>query len=389
MAADAETCPPTADNYDKEKPMSRSRNWEQAAALAALVVSFVLLGAGNALAQHYKRTDLTADVASTSPTAPNTDGRLVNPWGMSRGSGSPWWISDNGSGQSTLYTGVGAALAHPDVFISLPSGQPGGSPTGTVFNYPGAFELTPGNPAFFLFATEDGTISGWNPKVDPNNVVVKVNRSAKAIYKGLAIATTARGPRLYASNFQSGEVEVFDGSFHRVRVDDGFLDEDLPPNYAPFGIQNVGGNIVVTFAHRDPGSKDQDHGPGLGYVDVFDLAGRLVLRLQHGPFLNAPWGIALAPGDFGPFSHRLLIGNFGDGAIHAFNAVTGRFEGTMLDPSGNALSIAGLWSLSFGGNTANNGLATELFFTAGPNDESNGILGKITAVSSDQRGNAE
>jgi uncharacterized protein (TIGR03118 family) len=275
--------------------------------------------------------------------------------------------------------------------VSIPraDGTPGGAPTGTVFNYTGAFEVASGQSAFFLFASEDGSISGWNPNVNPTSAIVKVNHSATAIYKGLALATTRQGPRLYASNFASGGVEVFDGHFHRVTTAGGFLDPNLPPNYAPFGIQNVGGNIVVTFAHRKPGSKDEDHGAGLGFVDVFDHSGRLLLRLQHGPYLNAPWGIAQASGDFGPFSHRLLIGNFGDGYIHAFNSVSGKFEGTLLDQTGYPLWIDGLWGLSFGGNNTNSGLATELFFTAGPNEENDGILGKITATGSEQRGNSE
>jgi uncharacterized protein (TIGR03118 family) len=368
--------------------MSRTRNRQYAAPMATLLLTLFLLSSGSALAQHYQRTDLTADNSSTSPTAANFDPNLVNAWGIARASGSPFWISDNGTSLSTLYDGTGAPRSLV-VSIPAPNGQPGGTPTGTVFNYTGAFEVAPGQSAFFLFATEDGTISGWNPNANATAAIVKVNHSGSAIYKGLALATAPQGPRLYATNFASGGVEVFDGKFHRVSVAGAFLDPNLPLNYAPFGIQNVGGNIVVTFAHRKPGSTDEDHGPGLGFVDVFDLAGRLVLRLQHGMFLNAPWGIALAPGDFGRFSHRLLIGNFGDGHINAFNAVTGKFVGTMLDQDGNMLSIDGLWALTFGGNSANNGLATELFFTAGPNDENDGLFGKITPVSTEQRGNAE
>jgi uncharacterized protein (TIGR03118 family) len=374
--------------------MSRSRNWKPAAGVAALTLTFLLLGASNGLAQHYQRTDLTTDNSSVSATAPNVDPNLVNPWGMARSSGSPWWISDNGTSLSTLYNSIGAPRSLV-VSIPAPNGQPGGTPTGTVFNYTGAFDVGPQQPAVFLFATEDGTISGWNPGANATAAILKVNRSGKAIYKGLALATTAQGPRLYASNFQSGRVDVFDGNFQRVHMGEGFHDPKLPRDYAPFGIQNVGGNIVVTFAHRAPGSKDEDHGPGLGFVDVFDTSGELLLRLQHVDSLNAPWGIAQAPGDFGVFSHRLLIGNFGDGTIHAFNAVSGRFEGTLLDSTGAPLAIGGLWGLSFGGDTtatatasANNGLATELFFTAGANDENDGILGKITAADG-QRGNAE
>jgi uncharacterized protein (TIGR03118 family) len=196
-------------------------------------------------------------------------------------------------------------------------------------------------------------------------------------------------PHLYATNFQSGEVEVFDGKFHKIPQIGRFVDAKLPSNYAPFGIQNVGGNIVVTFAHRKPGSHDEDHGPGLGFVDVFDIRGNFLLRLQQHFSLNAPWGIALAPGDFGPFSHRLLIGNFGDGLIHAFNAVSGQLEGTLLDSTGAPLTIGGLWGLSFGGDNPNSGLATALFFTAGANDEADGIYGMITPTSNEQRGNSE
>jgi uncharacterized protein (TIGR03118 family) len=367
--------------------MLHSRNWNHAAGVAALTLAFVLTAVSTGLAQHYQRTDLTADNANTSP-APNIDPNLVNPWGMSRASGSPWWISDNGTWLSTLYDSTGAAKSLV-VSIPAPNGQPGGTPTGTVFNYTGAFEVTPGNPAFFLFATEDGTISGWNPSVDFANAILRVNRSGKAIYKGLALASTSQGPRLYASNFQSGGVEVLDGHFHTVHVSGGFLDPNLPANYAPFGIQNVGGNIVVTFAHRKPGSHDEDHGAGIGFVDVFDVSGKLLLRLQHGAYLNAPWGIAAAPGDFGPFSHRLLIGNFGDGTINAFNIVSGKFEGTMLDANGSPLSIGGLWGISFGGDDTNSGPATQLFFTAGANDEADGIFGSIAATGSEQRGNSE
>jgi uncharacterized protein (TIGR03118 family) len=370
--------------------MSRLRNWKHAAEAAAVTLTFLLLAASNGLAQHYQRTDLTTDNATVSPTAPNVDPNLVNPWGMSRSSGSPWWISDNGTSVSTLYdsTGLPKSLV---VSIPAPDGQPGGTPTGTVFNYTGAFEVGPGQSAFFLFATEDGTISGWNPGANPTAAIVKVNRAGRAIYKGLALATFPNGtPRLYATNFQSGEVDAFDRNFHKISLPAGrFVDPNLPANYVPFGIQNVGGNIVVTFAHRKPGSHDEDHGPGLGFVDVFDIRGNFLLRLQQHFSLNAPWGIALAPGDFGPFSHRLLIGNFGDGLIHAFNAVSGQLEGTLLDSTGAPLTIGGLWGLSFGGGNLNSGLGNQLFFTAGANDEADGIYGMITPTSNEQRGNSE
>jgi uncharacterized protein (TIGR03118 family) len=352
-----------------------------AAALAAIVL-FAVFTASNAQAQHFTRTDLTTN---------SVDPNLVNAWGMSRASGSPWWISDNGTGLSTLYDAAGAAQGLV-VTVNPPNGHDGPSaPTGTVFNANvTAFEVATGQHAIFLFSTEDGTIAGWNPNVDGTHALVKVDNSAAgAIYKGLAIGVTPGGPRIYVSNFASGEVEIYNAKFHRVNRNAAFTDSRLPANYAPFGIQNVGGNIVVTFAKHLPGEKDELHGAGLGFVDVFDLNGNLLLRLQHNQTMNAPWGIAQAPTDFGVFSHRLLIGNFGDGTIHAYNAVSGKLEGTIEDSTGVPISIDGLWAISFGGGNTNSGLANELFYTAGPNEESNGLLGKLAPVGSDQRGNAE
>ena len=360
------------------------------AALATIVFTLVLM-ASNAMAQHFTVTDLTANNPNVA-NVPNIDPNLVNAWGMSRSSGSPWWISDNGTGLSTLYDGTGLAQSLV-VTIPLPKGQTGTSaPTGTVFNaFNGAFEVVPGQRAVFLFATEDGTIAGWNPNVDANNAVIKVDQSKNgAVYKGLAIGMTAGGARIYATNFSSAEVEIYDFKFRRINRNAGaFTDSQLPANYAPFGIQNVGGNIVVTFAKRTPGSKDEMHGAGLGFVDVFDLTGKLLLRLQHNQTMNAPWGIAQAPSDFGTFSHRFLIGNFGDGTIQAYNAVSGKLEGTLQDANGAPIWIQGLWAISFGGGNTNSGLANELFFTAGPNDEGDGLLGKLSPVGSDQRGNSE
>lgn len=343
-----------------------------------------------AAAQQYHRTDLTTDSSAVSPSAANVDPNLVNPWGLSRSSGSPWWVSDNGPGLSTLYnaTGLPQSLV---VTIPTPDGTGTAAPSGTVFNSTSAFLVGPGAKAFFLFVTEDGTISGWNPTVNPNAVLLK-NRAGKAIYKGCAVATTAAGPRFYATNFQSGQVEVFDGNMNRINAGDttAFRLPGLGNVWAPFNIQNVGGNLVVTFAHRALGSHDEDHGAGLGQAGVFNPNGQLLLRLQGGTFFNAPWAIALAPGDFGRFSHHLLVGNFGDGTIHAFNLFTGKHEGAMLDDTtGQPLSIDGLWALSFGGDSANNGNATTLFFSAGPNDEGDGIFGQLTAISAEQPGNSQ
>lgn len=369
--------------------MSEASNRPGARRFTAMIAGVTFLLGSAAFAQKYQQTNLITNSASVSSTA-TIDTNLVNAWGLSRSSGSFWWISDNGSGLSTLYDSAGGI---GPLVVTIPTeknGTPPSAPTGTVYNYTTSFEVASGAPSVFLFVAENGTISGWNPGVDVNNAVVKVDRSKDgASFKGCAIATTPSGPRLYVSNFTTGRVEVYDGNFKRLQDEKAFQDSSLPPNYVPFGIQNVGGNIVVTFARRAPGEGDEDHGNGVGYVTVFDTRGRVLLRLQHGAFLNAPWGIALAPGDFGPFSHRLLIGNFGDGRIHAFNPVSGAFEGTMLDSTGAPLSIEGLWAISFGANSTNGGSATELFFTAGPGDESNGLFGKLTATATEQRGNSE
>ncbi|MDD5266909.1 MAG: TIGR03118 family protein [Methylococcales bacterium] len=361
-------------------------------------ITFSVAGFGH----QYTRTDLTADVA---PTAKHLDPNLVNAWGLSRSSASPWWISDNGTGLSTLYDLDGA----PQTLVVTipPPGKSGTSaPTGTVFNYTSEFMIQQQQggtqaKAIFLFVTEDGTISGWNPKVNATNAVIAVNRSGKAIYKGCAIAQTRKGSRLYATNFQSGKVEVFDGAFNRIhldehafRLDDHDFDKDASSinkngSYVPFNIQNVGGNLVVTFAKKQAGAKDETAGKGLGRVVVFDVNGHKLLSLQHGPWMNAPWGIAMAPSDFGTFSHRLLIGNFGDGKINAFNPVSGHFVGSLLDANNkpNPLVIDGLWAISFGGGNLKSGALNELYFTAGPNDEANGLFGKLTAV--EQKGNSE
>jgi uncharacterized protein (TIGR03118 family) len=349
------------------------------------------------LAQHYIRTDLVADIAATSPNTLNIplDPSLINAWGIARGSNNPFWVADNGTGLSTLYNGAGVKNG---LVVKIPTldGTGTSAPTGTVFNYNPAFEVVPGKPAVFFFATEDGTIAAWNPQVDLNNAVLVVKRGGKAVYKGIAIAQTRAGTFLYATNFQTGRVEVFDNKYQLVKTLSLVFGDEVPHErdndlrgLVPFGIQNIGGNLVVTFAKRDPNSDDEKHGPGLGAVGIFDGNGKLLQLMQLGPFLNAPWGIAMAPTDFGVFNHRLLIGNFGDGTILAFNIVTGRFEGRLLGTDNNPIVIDGLWGLAFGGDAPNNGLAKELFFTAGPDDENAGLFGKITPVAAEQRGITE
>jgi len=359
------------------------------------VATLAILLPAFAAAQHYHRTDLTTDASTTSPTAPTVDPDLVNPWGLSRGSGSPWWVSDNGTGLSTLYTGTGAKVllggTQDAVKIPTPDGTGTAAPTGTVVNTTSGFLVGPNAKAFFIFVTEDGTISGWNPTVSPNAVLLK-NRAGRAIYKGCALANIGTRSFLYVTNFQSGHVEMWDTNMTRINPGKRtmFRLPGLSTSWSPFNIQNVGGNLVVTFAHRAPGSRDEDHGVGLGHVGIFDAAGHLLARLADGGWFNAPWGVALAPGDFGSFTHRLLIGNFGDGTIHAFDLFTGKHLGAMLDDTTRMpISINGLWAISFGGDSTNNGNATTLYFSAGTNDEANGTFGSLTPSSTEQPGNSQ
>lgn len=343
-----------------------------------------------AQSQHYKQTNLVADQASA---APMTDAHLVNPWGVSRSSGGPWWISDNGTGLSTLYDGKGDTIPLVVTIPPADSNSQTGSPTGTIFNGTTGFALAPGKPAVFLFATEDGTISGWNPGVAPTSAVIVVNTKEKSVFKGLTSATanTEQGPQtfLYAADFRKGRVQVYDSQFHHLEeLSERFRDEELPDGYAPFNVQNVGGNLVVTFALQDNAKHDEVDGAGLGYAAIFTPEGKLIRRLQHGPWFNAPWGITGVPSDFGAYSHDLLIGQFGSGEILAFNPVNGRFEGRLQDATTNhPITIDGLWGLSFGNGQAA-GSATALYFAAGSNHEQDGLFGTITAVENTS-GNAD
>jgi uncharacterized protein (TIGR03118 family) len=349
-------------------------------------------------AQHFTRTDLTVNQSAVSPTAPNLDSNLKNAWGLTRSATSAWWIADNHAGVSTLYDSAGVPQPTSPLIVTIPgvNGEQG-TPTGTVFNYTTGFEVAPGAHAIFLFVTEDGTIAGWNPTVKPTDAVQVVPvpttsgqpAHTEAVYKGCTLATTAQGTFLYVTNFGEGRVDVFDSAFHRVHLGQyAFRDPRVPKGFNPFNVQNVGGNLVVTFAKKERGNDDETHGPGLGFVAIFDPQGRLLMDLQHGSFLDAPWGVTQAPSDFGAFSHRLLIGNQGDGTINAFNLVTGKFEGKLLDESGANLAIDGLWALNFGSN-GTSGSAIELFFTAGPDEEADGLFGKIVPLSTEQRGSNE
>jgi uncharacterized protein (TIGR03118 family) len=268
--------------------------------------------------------------------------------------------------------------------VTIP--PPGGAtftaaPTGIVFNGGGAFSVTENSlvgSSAFIFDTEDGTISGWSPSVDVHNAVLAVDNSsggAGAVYKGLAIGTTPDGTFIYATNFRSGWVEMYDSNFKWVK---NFTDTELPMGYAPFGIENIGGKLYVTFALQDEAKHDSVAGLGFGFVDVFDTNGNRLKRLLSHGWLNAPWGLAVAPANFGKFSGALLVGNFGNGHVSAFNVSSGAFLGQMIRPTGQTLEIQGLWGLAFG-NGAAAGPTNTLLFTSGPNHEADGLYGTLTA----------
>jgi uncharacterized protein (TIGR03118 family) len=336
----------------------------------------------------YTRTNLVSDIAGV---ARFTDPNLVNPWGLAFGPTSPFWVADNGTGLSTLYRGDGKSfpLGSPLVVtIPPPAGGTSASPTGLVFNGTSSFVVSANGKsgaAIFIFATEDGTISGWSPAVDFQNAILVVDNSTPggvdnstlgAVYKGLATADKGSSHFLYAANFRDGFVEVYNSSFKFVK---SFTDTGVPAGFAPFGIQNINGKLFVTFAKQNVKKHDDVAGPGNGFVDVFDADGNLLDRFASAGTLNSPWGLALAPSGFGKFSQDLLVGNFGDGRVNAFDLNSGEFDGQLIDPEGNPVTINGLWALQFGNGAPNGGSRHKLFFTAGIADESHGLFGFIKA----------
>lgn len=328
---------------------------------------------------HYQQHNLVSSNASIP--ADHLDPNLVNPWGLVFGPTNPVWIANNGTGTSTLYDGQGNAIP---LIVNIPSSSGGtGTPTGIVFNETSGWVVSSGSTsasAVFIYASEDGAISGWAPSVNPTNAIIAVdNSSTGAVYKGLAIGSDGTRSLLYASNFNSGKVDVFDSSFKPTTVPGGFVDKNLPQGYAPFGIHNIQGNIYVTYAKQDATKHDDVPGPGFGYVNVFDPNGKLIKRVASNGPLNAPWAVALAPSNFGVHSRQLLIGNFGDGKINAYSYGGFTFQKSLHTPAGVPLVIDGLWAFDFGNGLRNQPINT-LFFTAGPADESKGLYGSLTAV---------
>lgn len=344
----------------------------------ALALTTALGFAAPAAAQHYQQTNLVSDVPGLALT---TDPNLVNSWGIAHSPTSPWWVADNGTGVSTLYneTGVPFPLGNPLVVTVPGLGGGSGTPTGIVSNPTTDFAVA-GQPARFIFVTEDGTIAGWNPAADPTHAIQTVNNSPGAVYKGATLAQNGGHNFLYVANFRGGSVDVFDGAFHQVTLGGGgFLDPKIPAGFAPFNVQNVDGRLYVTFAKQDAQKHDDVAGPGLGFVVVFDSSGNLLMRLKHGRWLNSPWGVVHAPEDFGKFSKHVLVGNFGSGRIAAYDPETGNFQGLLRGPKGQPITIDGLWGLGFG-NGATAGPLSTLFFAAGIQDEAHGLFGTLTPI---------
>lgn len=333
-------------------------------------------------ATFYQPVNLVSDQAGQARIQ---DTSLVNAWGIAVGvGGGNFWISDNGTGLTTLYNGDvnGSPLKRNNLVVSIP----GGAPTGQLFNSTSDFVVSDGNghsgPAFFIFASESGQITGWNPAVPPPAPSTQAQTTgavvADAIFKGIAMGNNAGSNFLYAADFHNNQIDVFDGTFTQVTPAGAFTDPSLPAGYAPFNIANVNGTLFVTYAQQDDNAEDDVHGAGHGYIDAYDLDGNLLRRVASQGVLNSPWGMAVAPSNFGPFSNDLLVGNFGDGRIHAFNPDTGALVGTLSSGANHPIVIDGLWGLTFGnGVTAGN--SNTLYFTAGPDDEGHGLFGKIAA----------
>jgi uncharacterized protein (TIGR03118 family) len=349
----------------------RSARRSAAAVLASAFVAFIVLPFP-AHSVPVVVTNLVTDDQAVNP-ASITDPDLKNPWGVSYAPTSPFWVSDNGTGKSTLYSvnPTSNATSKVALVVSIPGA---GNPTGQVFN--GSAANFQGNN--FIFVSEDGTVSGWRGALGTTAETLKLG-SANNVYKGSALATVGQSEYLYAANFKAGTIDVVPGVAGAPALTGNFTDPNLPAGYAPFNIQNIGGNLYVTYAVQDAAKEDDVKGAGNGVVDVFDTQGNLVSRFTAGGPLNSPWGMAIAPSSFGALAGKLLIGNFGDGTIHAFDPTTHQLLGAVTGKDGKPIAIDGLWAL-MPGNGGAAGSDQSIFFTAGPNDEKNGLFGVLSAV---------
>lgn len=329
----------------------------------------------------YEVRNLVSDVAGWGD---RVDPNLKNPWGLSMGPATAFWVSNNGTGTSTLYNTAGELFpVGSPLVVRIPAGGGRTGPakvSGQVWNGTPGFLLAQGQPASFLFATEGGVIAGWNRNVDATNAIVVVDDPG-ASFKGLALGVSSAGPTLYAANFKAGTVDAFDYTFAALQTAGGFRDANLPPGYAPFNVQRIGGNLYVTYALRDAATGEDVAGEGNGILNVFDLEGNFVRRLVSGGALNSPWGLALAPAFFGDYGNTLLVGNFGDGRINAYDAASGRQVGLLRYKDGTPVALEGLWGLAFG-NNRNGGDANTLYFTAGVSGggakEDHGVFGSVS-----------
>jgi uncharacterized protein (TIGR03118 family) len=354
---------------------------------AAGVIALAPLSRAGAVG--YKQTNLVSDkAAATNPVALHIDPNLLNPWGVAFFPGGPFWISDNGAGVSTLYDGTGIKQA---LMVTIPAptgdtnpGAPG--PSGMVWNgNPLAF-LVKGAPALFMWATEDGTIAAWQGALSPITEAVTVvpnpgfvngGTGTDPVYKGLAIGNNSRGLFLYATNFRSGKIAVWNSTFGAdATLNSKFIDSTIPSTFAPFGIHNINGQLWVTYAKQDAPKHDPVPGVGRGFVDVFDTDGNLLRRFARRGVLNAPWGVVLAPARFGLFGNAILIGNFGDGEISAWNLQNRDFIDWIRDGQGKIIKLGTLWELVFGGGM--NASPQTLYFTTGLVNEQDGLFGTLT-----------
>ena len=353
-------------------------------AIALITVSaLVIVGAPStatrtsaATREAFHQTNLVSDQPGVALI---TDPNLVNPWGISMSPTSPFWVANNGTGTATLYAGDvnGSPFTRNSLVVSIPEG----APTGTVFNpFTTDFVVQGGGKsarALFLFASQVGIVSGWNSGVPAaGSTQAQVGGSNDAVYTGLAIGSVGSAHYLYAADFEHGKIDVYDTAFHVVTLAGTFSDPNIPTSYSPFNVQSLGGNLYVTYAQQSHKEPDEETDRGSGFVDVFDTSGNLLQRLIEGNHLKAPWGLALSPSNFGAFSNALIVGNFGDGQLHAYDPESGRYLGEFKDENGRPTVIDGLWGITFG-NGGNGGDRNALYFASGPDDETHGLFGSL------------
>lgn len=343
-----------------------------AVAVAAAAVPITASGADPSGVE-FQQTNLISDIPGVARI---TDPNLVNPWGQAASATSPLWVADNGADVSTVYSGAvnGSIPSIVPLVVSVPQG----APTGIVFNPTSGFVVHTGAgsaPANFIFGSENGVISAWSRTVSGSDAQVEFT-SHRAVYKALAMGSVGDQTFLYAANFRTARIDVFNDRFQRVTLPGRFEDSKIPSGFAPFDVQALGGVLYVSYAKQDKQRHDDVAGPGNGFVDVYDTSGHLLRRLIARGGLNSPWGMAIAPPGFSSFGGDLLVGNFGDGAIHAYDPTTGALQGQLTNTDGNPIQINGLWALRFGNGTF--ATPATLVFTAGIGDESHGLLGEIS-----------